>query len=75
MKIKIIKKIEIIGYEVKKSVEVFDKEVKEWNFWSVMKECGCNEEDGMGWYVNCYGDDVMIIDCADGDVEFVVVKV
>ena len=74
MKIKIIKKIEIIGYEVKMKVELFEKEVKDWSFGSVMGVCGCNDEDGMGWEVMCFNEDVMVIGNVDGDVEFVVVK-
>ena len=74
MKIKIVKKIEVIGYEVKRNVELIEKEVKEWNFWNVMEVCGCVGDDGMGWKVDCKSDDVMVIGCEDGDVEFVVIK-
>jgi hypothetical protein len=76
MKIKIIKKIEIIGYEIVKEVEVYVKSIKEWSEKEVMSVCvGENEdEDGMGWEVKNVGDGVMIVSHFDGDVEFVVVK-
>jgi hypothetical protein len=76
MKIKIIKKIEIIGYEITKEVEVYVKSIKEWSEKEVMSVClGENEdEDGMGWEVKNVGDGVMIVSHFDGDVEFVVVK-
>ena len=76
MKIKIIKKIESIGYEgVKRKVSVNIGEVKKFNFESVKEECGCNDEDGMGWKMWGEDKDVMVIGCEDGDVEFVVVRV
>ena len=74
MKIKIIKKIEIVSYDIVKKVEVFNKVVKGFSFGEVMKVCGCNDEDGMGWKVDMFNKDVMVIGCEDGDVEFVVVK-
>ena len=75
MKIKIVKKIESIGYDkVKRKVEVINKSVKDWSFGSVMKVCGCNDEDGMGWEVKDFNKDVMVIGNVDGDVEFVVIK-
>ena len=76
MKIKIIKKIEIIGYEIVKEVEVYVKSIKEWSEKEVMRVCvGENEdEDGIGWEVKNVGDGVMIVSNVDGDVEFVVVK-
>ena len=75
MKIKIVKKIESIGYDkVKRKVEVINKNVKDWSFGSVKEVCGCNDEDGMGWKVWGEDKDVMVIGCEDGDVEFVVIK-
>lgn len=74
MKIKIVKKIEIIGYEVKREVELIVKEVKDWNVDNIMEVCGCNDEDGMGWEVWGEDKDVMVIGNVDGDVEFVVIK-
>ena len=75
MKIKIIKKIEIIGYDVMKKVEVFEREISGLGEKEVMGVCGCNDEDGMGWEVKYVGDEVMVIGNVDGDVEFVIVKV
>ena len=45
-----------------------------WSFGSVMKVCGCNDEDGMGWEVKDFNKDVMVIGNVDGDVEFVVIR-
>ena len=75
MKIKIVKKIEIWGYDgIKRKVSVSMSEVKKFNFESVKEVCGCNDEDGMGWKVWGEDKDVMVIGCEDGDVEFVVIK-
>ena len=75
MKIKIIKKIEIVSYDIVKKVEVFEKEVKGFNFKEVSKVCGCNNEDGMGWGLVSKVKGVMVIGNVDGDVEFICVKV
>ena len=75
MKIKIVKKIEIWGYDgIKRKVSVSMNEVKKFNFESVKEVCGCNDEDGMGWEVKDFNKDVMVIGNVDGDVEFVVIK-
>ena len=75
MKIKIVKKIEVVGYEVVRKVEVFEREVSEFSFKELMKVCGCKSDDGMGWEDWGYGDGVKVIGNVDGDVEFICVKI
>lgn len=49
MKIKIVKKFEVIGYEVRNEVDVFDGEVKKFDLKNVMKVCESMNVEGGRW--------------------------
>lgn len=75
MKIKLVKRNMIVGYDVRNEVEVFDEEVKKFDVKNVVKVCESLNVEGKVLEKICENEGVIVIGCSDGDVEYIGVKV
>ena len=75
MKIKLVKRNMVIGYDVRNDVIVCNEEVKKFDEKNVMMLCEDYNVEGKVLEKICENEDVMVIGCSDGDVEYIGVKV